>query len=126
VLTSGAALRPAAPPDVTATQAELAQVWQTVAGRDEAALEQIAYWDGGSPSYRWIELAFAQNRTTPAPGPRVIRMMSLLNVALYDATVAAWDAKYTYNRPRPAALDPGLDVRAQHTDWTTNACAPRS
>jgi membrane-associated phospholipid phosphatase len=43
-------------------------------------------------------------------------MMSLLNVAIYDAMVAAWDAKYTYNRPRPAALDPTLSVLAQHTN----------
>jgi hypothetical protein len=26
----------------------------------------------------------------------------------YDATVAAWNAKYTYNRPRPSELDPSL------------------
>lgn len=111
-----AAVRPAAPPDQAATQAELKEVQAAVAGRDEAALQQIAYWDSGAPSYRWIEIAFAQNRATPAPGPRVVRMMSLLNVAIYDAMVTAWEAKYTYNRPRPAVLSPGLSVLAQHTN----------
>lgn len=109
-------LRPPAPPDAAATRAELQEVQAMVAARDEAAMQQIAYWDAGSPSYRWIELAFAQNRAAPAPGPRVIRMMSLLNVAVYDATVAAWDAKYTYGRPRPGALAPSLAVAAQHTN----------
>ncbi len=111
-----AAVQPAPPPDQAATQAELKEVQALVAGRDEAALQQIAYWDAGSPSYRWIELAFAQNRAKPSNGPRVIRMMSLLNVAIYDAMVAAWEAKYTYNRARPAAMAPGLSVLAQHTN----------
>ncbi|MCE7988948.1 MAG: hypothetical protein DYG89_47950 [Caldilinea sp. CFX5] len=55
-----AALRPAPPPDQAATQAELQEVQTAVAGRDEADLQQIAYWDGGPPSYRWIEIAFTQ------------------------------------------------------------------
>jgi PAP2 superfamily len=29
-------------------------------------------------------------------------------VAIYDATVAAWDTKYTYRRPRPGMADPRL------------------
>lgn len=116
VLASSDELRPAPPPDEAATQAELAEVQEAAGNRDEAALQQIAYWDAGSPSYRWIELAFAQNRATPSSGPRVIRMMSYLNVAIYDAMVAAWDAKYAYNRPRPGDLDPTLAVLAQHTD----------
>ncbi len=31
--------------------------------------------------------------------------MALLSIAISDATVAAWDAKYTFNRPRPSELD---------------------
>ena len=116
VVTDVTTVRPAAPPDQAATQAELKEVQAAVAGRDEAMLQQIAYWDSGAPSYRWIEIAFAQNRAQPASGPRVIRMMSLLNVAIYDAMVAALDAKYTYNRPRPVTLAPGLSVLAQHTN----------
>ena len=40
------------------------------------------------------------------------RVMALLNAAIYDATVAAWDAKYAYNRPRPAVAD----AVAEHRD----------
>ena len=34
--------------------------------------------------------------------------MALLSVAIYDATVAAWDSKYAYNRLRPTVVDPSL------------------
>jgi membrane-associated phospholipid phosphatase len=34
--------------------------------------------------------------------------LALMNVAIYDATIAAWEAKYTYNRPRPSEADPSL------------------
>src|SRR5260221_8564789 len=39
------------------------------------------------------------------PAPLFTRGMALLSVAIYDATVAAWDSKYAYNRPRPNAAD---------------------
>jgi hypothetical protein len=116
VVSDVSAVSPEEPPDATGTQAELQEVQALAAGRDEATLQQIAYWDAGSPSYRWIDLALAQVRANPAPAPRIFRLMSLLDVAIYDAMVAAWDAKYTYNRARPAALDPTLSVLAQHTN----------
>lgn len=116
VVTDVAAVRPPSPPDQAATRAELQEVQAAVAARDEVALQQIAYWDGGPPSYRWIETALNQLRSKPTSGPRTTRMMALLNVAIYDAMVAAWDAKYTYNRPRPGTLDPRLAVLAQHTN----------
>jgi PAP2 superfamily len=34
--------------------------------------------------------------------------MPLLNVAIYDATIPAWDSKYAFNRPRPVEIDPSL------------------
>jgi membrane-associated phospholipid phosphatase len=68
----------------------------------------VAYWDAGSPSYRCIEIALDQLNTKPMPNPRLLRGMSLMNVAIYDAMVAAWDAKYNYNRVRPSLADPTL------------------
>jgi membrane-associated phospholipid phosphatase len=116
VLASDDELRPDPPPDAAATAAELAELQELVAGRDAAAQAQVAYWDAGSPSYRWVELALAHLRANPVSGPRFYRALSLLNVAIYDAMVATWDAKYAYNRPRPGALDSTLSVLAQHTD----------
>ena len=38
------------------------------------------------------------------------RHVALVNVAIYDATVAAWDSKYAYSRRRPSELDPSLST----------------
>src|SRR5262245_54864170 len=38
------------------------------------------------------------------------RPFALLSVAIYDATIAAWDSKYHYKRARPSQLDPSLST----------------
>jgi membrane-associated phospholipid phosphatase len=38
----------------------------------------------------------------------VARVFALLNMALHDAAVACWDAKYAYFNPRPSQLDPSI------------------
>ena len=106
VLKSGDQLRLPAPPDQAATADEISQLKDMVAKRDDAALQQIAYWNAGPPSYRWNEigvLALADH-ALPLTG----RDWALLNVAIYDATVAAWDSKYAYNRVRPSEVDSTL------------------
>jgi membrane-associated phospholipid phosphatase len=75
------------------------------AERDAAALDQVSYWDSGAPGYRWNEIAIAQG-LKEGIAIAVYRVLALVNVAIYDATIAAWDAKYAYNRPRPSEADP--------------------
>src|SRR5919109_1559826 len=107
-LTSGADLRPPSPPD---SQGELDQVRGLLGGVDAARQDRIAYWDAGAPPYRWNELATELSfqgvfsTSSPAIYPRI---QAYLNMAIHDATVAAWDAKYTYTRPRPSQLDTTL------------------
>jgi membrane-associated phospholipid phosphatase len=107
VLDSGSELRPPAPPDRAVTRAELDALRALAAERDAAALDQVSYWDSGAPGYRWNEIAIAQG-LKDGIAIAAYRVLALLNVAIYDATVAAWDAKYTYNRPRPSEADPSL------------------
>jgi membrane-associated phospholipid phosphatase len=78
------------------------------AGRDDATLAQIAYWNAGPPSYRWNQIAMEQLRLQAMPVNMAYRDLALVNVAIYDATVAAWDSKYAYNRPRPSEFDSSL------------------
>ncbi len=109
VLTSSDEVQPPAPPDRAATLAEIADMKQMAAGDDGTAKDLVAYWDAGSPSYRWLAMAvdqFAQAKIPPSP--KLSRGLSLMNVAVYDAMIAAWKAKYAYNRLRPSQVDPTL------------------
>src|SRR5260370_38344665 len=37
-----------------------------------------------------------------------MRDFALIHAAVYDAMIAAWNAKYAYNRKRPSEVDPDL------------------
>ncbi|HEY7030120.1 MAG TPA: phosphatase PAP2 family protein [Thermomicrobiales bacterium] len=108
LLASGDQFRPAAPPDETATETELDELQALATERDAAALDHIAYWNAGAPAYRWNNLTIQHLLGNGVVGLRAARALALLNVAICDATIAAWDAKYAYNRPRPAAARPAL------------------
>ena len=108
VISSGSQMRLAPPPDQYATAAELDHVRQAAASRDAPALADIAYWDAGPPAYRWMQIAAQEVAKRNLPGPLGTRAMALVATVIYDATIAAWDTKYTYNRPRPAELDPSI------------------
>lgn len=108
VLASGSEMRLPAPPDQAATAAEMQTLKTMAAQRDAAALDQIAFWDAGAPSYRWVEATLNQIAKKPLSNPRNARLLSLVNVAMYDAIIAAWDTKYAYNRPRPSDGDGSL------------------
>jgi hypothetical protein len=102
---SGGDLRPQAPPD---SLGELAQVRDGLGAGDAAMLDRIAFWDAGAPPYRWNEIATAMSFRGGFGSGNYPRIQAYLNMAIHDATVATWDAKYAYNRPRPSQLDATL------------------
>src|SRR5437588_12817550 len=53
VLSSGNQMRLPAPPDAKSTAAELQWLKEFTASADDTAKAQVAYWDAGSPAYRW-------------------------------------------------------------------------
>src|SRR6266852_6589541 len=69
---------------------------------------KVTYWDAGSPAYRWMQIASQQMISHNLAAPFYTRGMALVAVAIYDATVAVWDSKYAWNRPRPSQIDPGI------------------
>ena len=99
VLSSGSQFRVPPPPDLTSTASELAQLESGVGRSDAASRDRIAYWDTGAPGYRWNGVLrdeiVKHGGTTVAAANN--RSLSLLDVAVYDATVAVWDSKYVYN-----------------------------
>jgi membrane-associated phospholipid phosphatase len=98
VISSGKAFRLPAPPDKTNTQAEIKEIIQLQAKPQALALDQIQYWNAGAPTYRWQQIV----AKLPKGNTTLFRAQALLHVAIYDATVAAWDSKYAYNRARPS------------------------
>lgn len=108
VLTSGNQLRLPSPPPNTATAGELQTLRQYLAARNDIAREQIAFWDAGSPAFRWIQITTQELNRRNITTPLGTRALALVAVAMYDATVAAWDSKYAYNRPRPSEADPSV------------------
>ena len=47
--------------------------------------------------------------------PKNARNFALLNIAMYDATIAAWDSKYAYNGDRGrASSDPSIPTAVQY------------
>jgi membrane-associated phospholipid phosphatase len=116
VLASGDQFRLDAPPDEAATADEISQLMEMVAQRDAAALQQIAYWNSGPPAYRWNQIAMNAILAQAMAGNLALRDLALLNVAIYDATIAAWDSKDAYDRPRPSDVDPTLTTVIPNPD----------
>jgi membrane-associated phospholipid phosphatase len=82
---------------------EILQVVKAQEHLDSASRQQIAFWNAGAPAYRWQEImGRLWIADTSRNGPLANMLMS---VAIYDATVAAWDTKYAYKRLRPYAAD---------------------
>lgn len=112
VISSGKDFRVPPPPDAEETREELDWLKQNMAGlRNSAeAARQIQYWDAGPPVYRWSELVVNRSLNGQALSAFPVRA-AYVSIAMHDATVAAWEAKYAYNRLRPSAADPSLRPR---------------
>jgi len=110
VLESGSQLRLPAPPNEQQTQTELEALKELSGNQDQATLDQIGYWNTGPAVYRWNELAVNEALKNGMGNSPASRLLALLNVAMYDATVAAWDSKYVHNRLRPSEVDPTLQT----------------
>ncbi len=108
LLSSGSQLRLAAPPDQAATQAEIGQLKTLASQRNQAALDRVTFWSVASPAFRWNEIAVGEGLKRGISANRAIRALALLNTAIYDATIAAWDSKYAHNRQRPSQVDSSL------------------
>jgi membrane-associated phospholipid phosphatase len=108
VIASGDALRLPAPPDGGITATESQWVKDCVSQRDQVTLATIHFWDAGSPGYRWMQLAQQSAVNAGLPTTLQTRALALVAAAISDATIAAWDSKYAYNRVHPSDLDAGV------------------
>jgi membrane-associated phospholipid phosphatase len=106
--------RPGPPPSTSSGQMarEVAEVKSTV---EHLTREQIAIaykWADGvstpTPPGHWNFIAQPYVAEAQFSEVRAARAFALLNMAMHDAAVACWDAKFTYFNPRPSQIDPEI------------------
>lgn len=82
--------------------------------------QKIVFWNAGGPVYRWQAMMgglwMSERRYDGALS------MMLLGVSSYDATIAAWDSKYAYRRPRPFEMDKRIALLAPQPNCPSYPC----
>jgi membrane-associated phospholipid phosphatase len=111
VISSGDQLRVSAPPDAASTKDEIAWLHDAVAQNHPSIVASIPRWDAGAPTYPWIQYLNSRFNNGLPMTAYPYRLYALVSAAMYDATIAAWDSKYAYNRPRPSDVDSTLATR---------------
>ncbi|HVM34099.1 MAG TPA: vanadium-dependent haloperoxidase [Actinomycetota bacterium] len=120
VMESGDQFRPQPPPRY-GSHAYMKEAQALVALEANLTDEQkriAEFWAGGEgtplPPGIWNQVALKYVRERHLTIPRQARVFALINVAMADAGVSAWDAKYAYwtVRPENAIRDLGIDK-----DW---------
>jgi hypothetical protein len=106
--------RPGPPPSTSSEQMkkELEEVYQTVKNLSRDDIRVVHFWADGVGTYtppgHWNAIASEDFIPQQYSEVRWARNMALLNIALMDAAIVCWDAKYTYFNPRPSQLDPRI------------------
>src|ERR1051325_10092829 len=113
VISSGKEFRVPPPPGAAATAAESAWLKTFSQEKDPAIAEQVRFWNAGPPAYRWVDVVTSRllDPTQTPIGAYPNRAYLYVSLAIYDATIAAWESKYAYNRQRPSELDSGITPR---------------
>ena len=86
-----------------------------VAEKNATVAQQVTFWAAGAPSYRWMDLIINRAQSGQPITAFAHRVYTYVALAMYDATVAAWESKYAYNRARPSVQDPTLPTQAADT-----------
>ncbi|HEU4861429.1 MAG TPA: vanadium-dependent haloperoxidase [Chitinophagaceae bacterium] len=116
-ITSGKDYRLPAP---SSYKNEIAEVLEKQKNSDATTKQQIIFWNAGAPGYRWQEM---MNKLWAVDtGRYAILANLLLGTAIYDATIAAWDTKYAYKRPRPFIADSRIKVYAVKPESPSYPC----
>jgi hypothetical protein len=72
----------------------------------------IDFWADGvgttTPPGHWNDIAANDFLKQNFSEVRWARNMALLNMAMMDAAIVCWDAKFTYYNPRPSQVDPEI------------------
>lgn len=111
VLTSPSELRPAPPPAFDSDQVKGALSELKNFQRTPKSNHRANYWEvhGGARAHTlWNDMARSRIIETGQTPEAAARILSTLNVAMADAGIACWDAKYAFWYIRPPHLDAEL------------------
>jgi hypothetical protein len=106
--------RPGPPPSTSSElmARELAEVKDAVGHLTRDQLAVVYKWADGvstpTPPGHWNFIAAPYIKEARFSEVRAARAFALLNMAMHDAAVGCWDAKFTYFNPRPSQLDPDI------------------
>jgi membrane-associated phospholipid phosphatase len=113
-LTMVTLVRPSAPPSTSSQQFkdETAEVLNYSQNPTRERIRIIHFWADGVATYtppgHWNAIAADDFIKENFSEVRWARNMALLNMALMDAAIACWDAKYVYFNPRPSQVNPAI------------------
>lgn len=114
VMTSGHQFRPAPPPAFGSPEfrAALAEVRAISDHRTEEQIRIARHWADGegtiTPPGHWNAIAAQLIAQHQLSGLEAARTLALLNMALMDAGISCWDAKFVYWLIRPSQADPAI------------------
>jgi membrane-associated phospholipid phosphatase len=95
--------------------AETTEVRNTVNNLTRDQLATVYKWADGvstvTPPGHWNAIAVPYIEKAQMSEVRTARTFALLNMALHDAAVGCWEAKYHYFNPRPSQLSPDIKVQ---------------
>lgn len=115
-LAAGNQFRPAAPPSITSPEyaTALAEVKTLTAGRTAEQLTLAQFWQFASgpagPIGHFTEVAGGLTAAAQYNERRTARVYALLHMAMLDATISCWDAKYAYWFIRPFQADAAIST----------------
>lgn len=107
-------IRPGPPPSTNSEQfkKELAEVKYYGDHYDRERFRIVSFWADGinttTPAGHWNAIAADEFVKQNFSEVRWARNMALLNMAMMDAAIACWDAKFTYFNPRASQIDPSI------------------
>ena len=113
-LTMVTSIRPLPPPSTNseAFKKELADVKYFSDHPTRERIRIVHFWGDGVGTYtppgHWNAVASEEFVKLRWSEVRWARAFALLNMALMDAAIACWDAKYFYYNPRPSQVDPSI------------------
>ncbi|MFV5694050.1 vanadium-dependent haloperoxidase [Flavobacterium sp. LB3P122] len=108
------ASRPIPPPATKSEQfaKELTEIKNYSTNPSRKNMEIVTFWADGVGTYtppgHWNAIASETFVDQNYSEVRWARNMALLNIAMMDAAISCWDAKYTYFNPRPSQMDPSI------------------